>query len=268
MPNYISVSQINLYILCSLKYRFTYIDLLEKPFKPAGLAFGSAFHSALEWLHKRRRDNKPITVGDIISIFKADWYAQNCDSIRFKKGDSHESLAEMGEKLILKYFEELPPVLPRDIEVGFQIPFVNPETGEVLDRDFKGVIDLIEEDGTIVEHKTSARVLDESAIDGNFQLSAYSYAYRYLFNRKESGIRIDNMVKTKRPRIERFKVQRNETDYVRLFHIAQTVICGIENGIFFPNPGWMCADCEFADHCRSWKGLRHSAVNTVKEVAR
>ena len=51
MPiEHLSKSQISLYMDCSLKYKFQYIDNLPKPFKPAGLAFGTSIHSALEWL--------------------------------------------------------------------------------------------------------------------------------------------------------------------------------------------------------------------------
>jgi hypothetical protein len=47
-PDTISVSQINLYRTCSLKYRFQYIDQLPRLVRAAGLVFGSAVHKALE----------------------------------------------------------------------------------------------------------------------------------------------------------------------------------------------------------------------------
>ncbi|RQV95827.1 PD-(D/E)XK nuclease family protein [bacterium] len=266
MLDHISVSQINLYLMCSLKYRFNYIDQLEKPFKPAGLAFGSSFHAALEWLHKQRLNDEDYSPDTLVSIFKADWQAQNCEEIRFKKGDSAESLRDTGEKMLLKYLEQVPRTKPREVELEFRIPLINPETGEILELDLKGVIDLIEENDTIVDHKTSARVMDENAIANSLQLTAYSYAYRQLFGRKESGIRIDNITKTKRPRIERFPAVRNEQDHVRLFSIAKGVLTGILNEIFIPNPSWMCADCEFAEHCRNWKGDLISHNKILEEV--
>ena len=50
-PEAISVSQINLYRTCSLKYRFQYIDQLPRLVRAAGLVFGSAVHKALEWFY-------------------------------------------------------------------------------------------------------------------------------------------------------------------------------------------------------------------------
>lgn len=252
MSKHISISQINLYALCSLKYRFSYVDTIEKLFKPAGLAFGSSFHAALEWLNRKRMETGSVSADEVIKIFKADWYAQNFETIKFKAKDSQESLAELGQAMILKYLENLPPKRPVEIEMEFEIPLVNFTTGEVLDLILKGVIDLIEEDGVIVDHKTSARVLDETTVNDSLQLTAYSYAYRYLYQKPEKGLRIDNIVKTKNPQVKRFHTSRTEQDHIRLFHIAQAVLTGIESQVFFPCPGWACADCEFADHCRNW----------------
>ena len=41
-PETTSISQINLYRTCSLKYRFQYLDQLPKLTRPAALVFGSA----------------------------------------------------------------------------------------------------------------------------------------------------------------------------------------------------------------------------------
>ncbi len=268
MRDYISISQINMYMMCSLKYRFAYIDEIEPKFKPAALAFGSSFHAALEWLH-RRRMNQSLTIcaEDVFRIFKADWYAWKFQNVRFKDGQDHDSISEIGERMILKYIENLPEKKPMDVEVEFRIPFVNPETGDVLDMDLKGVIDLLESDDTIVEHKTSARVMDESTVNASLQLTAYSYAFRYLFDRIESGIRLDNITKSKQTRIVSFSVQRTESDYVRLFNIANAVLRGICAGIFFPTPNWMCADCEYLQGCIEWKGNSGMKQFREKEVA-
>ena len=267
MRDYISISQINLYSMCSLKYRFSYIDEIKRPFKPAALAFGSSFHAALEWLHRKRMDSDvEISAKEVIRIFKADWYAWSFQKIRFKKGQNHKILMETGERMLLKYLEQMPETKPLDVEVVFKIPFINPETGEILDMDLKGIIDLLEIDDTIVEHKTSARLMDAGTVNANLQLTAYSYAFRYLFNRKESGIRLDNVTKTKQTKIASFTIEKSEKDYVRLFHIADTVIRGIRNGVFFPTPNWMCSDCEYIQHCRDWRGNAETEILKLQEV--
>ena len=44
-PEAISISQINLYLTCSLKYRFQYIDRLPRLVQSAAMVFGSAAHT-------------------------------------------------------------------------------------------------------------------------------------------------------------------------------------------------------------------------------
>ena len=75
-PESLSPSQINLYLTCSLKYRFQYIDRLPKLTHSANLVFGGAIHAALEWLHKERKKGKPPPLDEILRVFEADWNAQ------------------------------------------------------------------------------------------------------------------------------------------------------------------------------------------------
>ena len=79
-PEAISVSQINLYLTCSLKYRFQYIDRLPRLVQSASLVFGSAMHKALEWLHKERRNGRTPPLDEVLRVFEADWHAQLLDA--------------------------------------------------------------------------------------------------------------------------------------------------------------------------------------------
>lgn len=253
VATHLSASQINLYLQCSLKYRFSYIDGIEPPFKPAGLAFGGTIHSALEWLHRQRKEGHEFSLEGLLRVFNADWYAQNLSAVKFHSSDTRESLAQLGAKLLALYLQHLPPAKPVQVEYPFEVPLVHPQTHEVLDLELRGVIDLIEDSGVIVDHKTSGRSLDETTVNGSLQFTAYSYAFRYLFGRAELGIRVDNLVKTKQPRMEQIRTSRTERDHIRLFRVAEQVLRGLDASVFFPNPGWMCSDCEHVVHCNNWQ---------------
>ncbi len=45
----------------------------------------------------------------------------------------------------------------KEAELYFQLPLVNPKTGEVLDIPFRGVIDLVEDGDILDEFKTSQK---------------------------------------------------------------------------------------------------------------
>lgn len=254
-PEAISVSQINLYRTCSLKYRFQYIDLLPRMVRPAGMVFGSAVHAALEWLHKARKAGEPVTLGQLLRIFEADWEAQiHSTPVSFGTDQPAESLVLKGKELLSSYFHlPAPPV--GDAELFFQLPLVNPVTGEVLDVPLKGIIDLIEADGTVVEFKTSLKRWAVSELPDNLQLTAYSYAYEMLFGHPPRDVKLVNLVRTKSPVIETHITGRDAKDYERFFSLAKEVVRAVRAGIFFPNRGcWMCRDCEYDQDCREWTG--------------
>jgi putative RecB family exonuclease len=254
-PEAISVSQLNLYRTCSLKYRFQYIDHLPRLVRPAGLVFGSAVHKALEWLNKARREEEQPPLEALLRVFEADWHAQCLDGeVRFNEDTSADQLLVKGKELLSAYYHG--PARPvRDAELFFQVPLVNPATGEALGVPLRGVIDLLEVDDTLVEFKTSQKRWAVTDLPDNIQLTAYSYAYELLFGRPPKELRLVNLVRTRNPVIEEHITGRNETDYERLFHLSKEVLKGIHASLFFPNRGcWLCRDCEYEQDCQEWTG--------------
>ena len=254
-PEAVSVSHLNLYLTCSLKYRFQYIDRLPKLYRAAGMVFGSAIHKALEWLHKERKAGRNPPLDQLLRTFEADWHAQCLDEdIRFANGDDPEKLILKGKELLSEYYR-MPASRVKDAELFFQIPLVNPETGEVLGIPLRGVIDLIEEDDVIGELKTSLKSWSLADLPDNLQLTAYSYAYEVLFGRPTKDLKVINLVRTKQPKVQTLITGREKKDYERLFCLAKEFLRGIRAGVFIPNRGcWMCKDCEYDQDCREWTG--------------
>jgi putative RecB family exonuclease len=143
----------------------------------------------------------------------------------------------------------------RDAELGFTLPLVHPRTGEKIPVPLKGVIDLIEEDGTISEFKNAKKALDIEALPDNLQLTAYHYAHGMLFRERPKDLKLVQFVRTKQPKIETHVTGRDQRDVERFFGIAKQVRRAIEAGIFVPNRGcWMCSDCEYQADCLDWAG--------------
>ena len=251
---HLSASQINLYLQCSLKYKFQYIDKLPKPFKAAGLAFGSVMHSALEWFHKEIMQGRETTLEALYKIFEVDWFSQKVETdIHFKDGEDEMKLMVLGKEFLTLYYNS-PIEKAKGAEVAFTIPLKHPNNGERLEIPMEGIIDLIEEDETIVEFKTSAKSMDPQSLNDHLQLTAYSYAYENLFNRKPKGLKVINFVKTRTPKMVIIETKRDKKDYERLFFTAREVLKSITSQIFFPHQNFMCKDCEYDKDCKEWKG--------------
>jgi len=82
-------------------------------------------------------------------------------------------------------------------------------------------------------------------------MTAYSYALTRIY-RERPKARLDVLLKTKEPRLERILVERGEADDRRLFVVATEVLSAIDSGSFFPNPGWQCQGCEYRHQCPLW----------------
>jgi putative RecB family exonuclease len=250
--DHLSSSQITLYLQCSLKYRFQYIDRLPKPFRSSGLAFGSAVHSALAWLHREKMKGSEAGVEKLYKIFDADWFSQRVESeIRYKDGEEEMKLLVMGREILGLYLQQ-PAFKIRGSEVPFTIPFRM--NGERLSVNLEGIFDLIEEDDMIVEFKTSGQIMNQKDADDHLQLTAYAYAYEQLYHRSPKLLRIVDFVKNRKPRIVVLETKRKQADYQRFFYLAREVLKGISTKVFFPRTGFWCKDCEYEWPCRAWEG--------------
>lgn len=252
--DHLSCSQINLYLQCPLKYKFLYIDNLPKPFRSSGLVFGSAIHAALAWLHKNRMNGDNASLEMLFKVFDADWYAQKLDTnIRYKNGESDTKLNVLAKEILSLYFKQSYKK-PIAAEVHFTLPIVNLSTGETLEINLEGYIDLIEVDDTIVEFKTSAQSMNQNDAKNNIQLTAYSYAYEMLYRRKPKVLKLVDFVKNKRPKVITLETKREDFNYERFFYLASQVFKGIRQKVFFPKASFMCKDCEYAGPCKGWRG--------------
>lgn len=250
--DHLSSSQITLYLMCGLKYRYQYIDKLPKPFRPSALAFGSAVHSALSWLHDQRIKGTGVSPAMLYKVFDADWYCQRTDAeIRFKDGEQEMNLAVLGKEFLAMYLRE-PEKKLRGSEIPFTVPLVDQATGEALEVNLEGYFDLVEADDTIVEFKTSAQTLSLSDIDSRLQLTAYSYAYELLHRKLPRGIKVVNFVKAKKPRLEVVETKRTRDDHHGFFEVAREVLKGIKSEVFTPRPSFICKECEYANVCPLW----------------
>ncbi|MBW2063370.1 MAG: PD-(D/E)XK nuclease family protein [Deltaproteobacteria bacterium] len=252
--DHLSASQINLYLQCGLKYKFQYIDRLPRPFKPSGLAFGSVIHSTLEWFHKERLRGNAHSLEKLIKVFETDWFSQTVETeIRYKNGEAEKDLLIIGRQMLTQYFHSnhLRPVAA---EVPFNLPLIEPFTGEVLRPTLEGVIDLVETGHVLVEFKTSAKTMNSDDLQDSHQLTCYAYAYEMLFQARPKVIKVLDFVKTKTPKIVPFETRRGKRDFQRLFHIAKEMLNGISSGVFIPKASFMCKDCEYEGPCKEWKG--------------
>lgn len=249
----LSVSQVNAYLGCPLKYRFQYVDKIPRPWRVAAMAFGSSVHAAVEWFHKERLAGRGPELASVLQVFDADWYAQNTDPLVFSERESKDQLAEKARAMLQLYVESANGVKPVAVEQGFELDLADPETGELLDVRLRGIIDLIEEGDVLVDLKTAGRTLESGGLERHLQLSTYALAH-LLMHGSIPKLRLDMLLKTAKPRLERHETTRSLEDLVWTARLIREVSLAIETEHFFPNPSWRCTECEYFAHCQQWRG--------------
>jgi putative RecB family exonuclease len=253
LPRVISVSQVNTYLGCPLKYRFQYVDKIPRPWRVAAMAFGTSVHAAVEWFYKERLAGRSPQLTQVLQVFDADWYAQNIEPLVFSERESKDSLAEKGRAMLQLYVESANGVKPLAVEQPFELDLADPETGEVLDVRLRGIIDLVEEGETLVDLKTAGRTLESGGLERHLQLSTYALAF-FLLRGSIPKLRLDLLLKTAKPRLERHETTRSVEDLSWTARLIREVSLAIETEHFFPNPSWRCTECEYFAHCQQWRG--------------
>ena len=180
--------------------------------------------------------------------------------IRFGEKDTKESLLELACRMLeVLHKNREPGTEIVAVEQPFDVPLIDLDTGEVLDRALVGTLDLIERDANgrlvVVDLKTSARKYTSLQVEAALQLSVYSYATAMngLADQEDLRLRFDVLTKTKQPELHRYWTQRDRAASLRLFRLVAEVLRAIEAGVFHPNPGWQCKDCQFRSACWAWR---------------
>ncbi len=259
MRDYLSYSQLALYLECPLKYRFRYIDEIRTDGISSALVFGTAIHKTLALFYKGIMVNEAFSLANFLITFEEAW-EDGCDgrNVVFKKDESFDFLLEQGRAILRVFAQEIKPLRTIAVEVPFEFKLENPETGEAFPIPIKGVIDLIEEDenGTlwVVDHKTSNRAFTQHQLNADLQLMIYAAAVAQLdmVEGREKLYRFDVLTKTKKPKFLQYRLYKDDLDRRKLFWIVTEMWKAIEAEAFYPRYSTHYTGCAWEEECREW----------------
>jgi len=258
---YISPSRLSCWMACPLKLRLRYIDGIRSPPSPS-MFLGKCCHSGLEAYYRHRQLGTTLSAEDVTKRMVDGWSEAVAEEGMHFKSEADEMKAKLqAVDLVTAYLAHVPKdePLPLAVEARMEYPLVDPLTGENLGIPLLGIVDLIldEDQGPIVaDFKTAARGGTPAEITHEIQLSSYSYLFRQLDGRKEAGLEIRSLIKTKTPKIEFHHYSaRSETHFKRLFSVIREYLDALDSRRFNFRPGFGCSMCDFREtDCRRWRG--------------
>ena len=252
---HLSSSSINDYVECGLLYKLGRIDHIPMEFKPDSLEFGSIIHLVLGEFYQERMMGNSLLLKDIHYLFEKHWGKWEGNlSIKYSKGKDFNSILIGGKDLLSAWYNKLPKDNFRILSIEEGFSFYIPG----LPIPIIGATDLVEEDdsGTIIitDWKTAGKSYSNDDVDNNMQLTIYQMAAKANgFKNRETLLKFDVLIKTKKPDFKQYWTSRDEIDEKRVTKKISACWEGIKKGVFIPNDtSWKCKNCSFKTACNEW----------------
>jgi len=249
MKNHISVTQIKMFLRCSLQYKFRYLDGMKNP--PVGaIILGRSIHQGLEENYKQKKETKvDLPINKVLEMYASFFDgAEKKEEINWK-GELPGSIKDSGVGLIKVYQQEISPTIqPIAVEEEFNLGFEN------VPYTLKGYLDLVDQNRVIRETKTAKRAYPKDSALVDIQLTAYNLAYKYLKKEEPKALCFDIMVKNKTPKVHTVEAPpRTEAELRRFLKLLGAITRAVKSGIFYPCENQqVCSWCGYKGICRNW----------------
>ena len=242
----LSPSQVRTFMDCQARWFFKYVERLPDP-QTSSLALGKAVHAAIaENFAQKIETKEDLELTGVLAIYREAWFVE-AERTLFREDEDAVAIGKCGEGLVAKYIDELAPLVePLAVEM--------PVVGEIAGVRVRGIIDLIDVDGVIIDLKTRARKPSGVGSDVRFQLATYQQL---------TGLgpvaRVDTLVKTKTPQLTQHTIELDEREIEAtqtLYPLAQKMMHG---GVYMPNRlSNLCSqrNCPFWERCEGEFGGR------------
>ncbi len=247
-----SHSRLSTFENCPLKYKYKYIDKLDRDRRDAVEAFmGNLVHKTMEKLYHDLSYTKLNSADDLLAFYRNRWNQEWTDEIIIvHKEYTSEHYRGVGERCISDYYRRYQPfdqtrTLGIEREVMVSLP---------RDHRLKGIMDRLAQqpDGVyeIHDYKTSGRLPGQPDVDQDRQLALYQIGVQQEF-RDATQIRLvwhymafDKTLISERNQQQLEELQLSTVELIRQIESAKE---------FPPRKNALCDWCEFQDICPLWK---------------
>ncbi len=241
--DHISFSSIKTYQTCPRKFAYHYLENVPEEFKPSSLAFGSAFHIAVEKVQEARMQGLGVpALDEILNAFDTAWSNETLGAeIQFCKEEDAQSLRELAQRMLSAYSEyaALESTLPEPAQIisiehsnRFRLLADVPPIESRIDLlELQGSTDLI-----VSDLKSSrSRWNDTKVLEAIPQLVLYATGLLPLMRELDATRIVTKFVvvtKAKKPVVQVLQPQASQDDVVRLKQTITETWSAINAGIF------------------------------------
>ena len=249
-----SHSQLEAFETCPLKYKYRYIERVEKPIEETVEAFvGSRVHETLEKLYRDLQLEKLDALDDLLEFYRTAWQKEWNSGVKItREGMTAKNYFDYGVTCLRHYYERYQPFdQSLTIAAEQQLRFALDAGGRYQ---MTGFIDRAARraDGTyeIHDYKTSRSLPTQQSLDRDRQLALYQIGLRGHWPDVERVELIWHYV-----HFDMTMTSTRTTD--QLEELRKATMEGIDRieaeTKFEPEKGGWCDWCEYQPLCPLWK---------------
>jgi CRISPR/Cas system-associated exonuclease Cas4 (RecB family) len=252
---HLSVSSLKEYLACPRKFRLRRIDRLLPEYRPAALAFGTAFHEAIGFSLFQHSLGETATGEALQAKFRDSLHAQihsDTTPVLYQDDETEEGLVDKGIQMLDAFWQQMPmPDAVIGIEKRFSLDLHDPDTGEVLPPLVGSIDAAVEVQGRPVvwELKTGKQRWSEDQLLHDFQATGYQRAFRTEYGMNPELV-VAVVTKTRQPTVQLSRLRRGPGDERELLETASSICRAVEAGVDHRVRTWACKSCEYAGACR------------------
>jgi len=241
-PLQLSVSAIDTYERCPMKYMFQYVWGLRGA-AHAQMTFGNVMHTTIKELVSEIQKRRTITFDEVLATYEREWSAAGFTD------DYHEQQYRRAGRDQLQAFYNTYSAAPANVlhqEKRFELPLEH----EIVVTGRIDQINQIDRDGIeIVDYKTG-RPRDEKKASEDLQLSVYAIAAQEVLGIDPTRLVFYNLTTN-----EAIPASRDAKTLAATKQRIASVADQIRAGDFSARPGFACSHCDYKPACPAHEQL-------------
>lgn len=241
-PIVLSGSSLSTFLRCGHQWYLAYVERIRRP-PNVKLAVGIAGHKAVETnLAQKIESRVDLPTEQVVDAFSDEY-----ESIRPDITDSPKLIGEgkdSGIKSVIVHHKLVAPAI-QPLWVEREVTY------DINGIPYAGTVDLVDQHEVVRDWKFTGR--KPSGDDYLLNKTGYALGYRQASGRRERGVTLDYIVRTKTPYHHPLKAGPVSDNDVRAFgQIVEGAYENINAGRFLPNGlmGQACSWCGYRDICK------------------
>jgi len=235
VPDFISYSQIDNYLICPLRYKYSYV--LKIPVAPNHtLSFGNTIHETLKEFHTQKMFGKDISLEELLKIYEKNW-----NPLGYLDEKHRKLRFESGKKLLEQYYNKNKDMTVKHlgIEKSFNLMVDGIKLYGKIDR----IDELPNGDIEIIDYKTGSSK-DQKEADKDAQMTIYAMAAKEALKLNPKCLTLYYVESE-----EKVSTSRTDKQIEHEKEKIKDVVKEMKKGKFEATPGKHCTWCDFKDIC-------------------